>query len=517
MSIHRPRAAREREARATVATGNGSGRGWLQSISVGPSGGTYNLSMTYAPDGDVLAANDKANGNWTYTYDDFNRLITAGKATQAFSYVYDRFGNRWQQNVTLGTGPNPVYTFDAKNRITGSSITYDAAGNVMNGGTHSYTYDAENRIITVDGGVTAQYTYEADGHRIRKVTSSSTLDYIFDLEGRAVSEVNTSGTRTRGEIYLGGRHLASYAAGTTAFDHSDWLGTVRVSTGAAGSILNSFTSLPFGDALNTIGSSPIHFTGKERDSESGLDNFGARYDSSSMGPFMTPDPVVITTERLYDPQQLNGYSYVRNNPLRFLDPTGMILQLSGNLAADKEEICRISGDACDRISVNEKTGVVTFNTEGLDLSANAGAALINDLVQSQSTFDFSISETVDTAGGTIKIDHIANLDNNPDDRYNYRKPPGKVDKEKPKQGVDDQVAINPNAHIESDNNLKKATSESVAFHELAEAYAKVEHSKQYEAAHQEAIQREQKLRDQRPYLKEHNPGSGPGDKLIIKR
>jgi hypothetical protein len=90
-------------------------------LLVGTSGGTYNLSMTYSPNGDVLTANDKANGNWTYIYDDFNRLITAGKATQAFSYVYDRFGNRWQQNVTLGTGPNPVYTFDANNRITGSS------------------------------------------------------------------------------------------------------------------------------------------------------------------------------------------------------------------------------------------------------------------------------------------------------------------------------------------------------------------------------------------------------------
>ena len=64
------------------------------------------------------------------------------------------------------------------------------------------------------------------------------------------------------------------------------------------------------------------FTGKERDSESGLDNFGKRYDSSSLGRFMSPDPVVITTERLKNPQQLNLYAYVANNPLRFIDPTG---------------------------------------------------------------------------------------------------------------------------------------------------------------------------------------------------
>ena len=64
-------------------------------------------------------------------------------------------------------------------------------------------------------------------------------------------------------------------------------------------------------------------TGKERDSESGLDNFGARYNASSMGRFMTPDPLHIMKQKLLDPQQWNMYSYVRNNPLRFIDPTGM--------------------------------------------------------------------------------------------------------------------------------------------------------------------------------------------------
>jgi RHS repeat-associated protein len=61
------------------------------------------------------------------------------------------------------------------------------------------------------------------------------------------------------------------------------------------------------------------FTGKERDGESGLDNFGARYDSSSIGRFMSPDPL---GGKLVDPQTLNKYSYVRNNPINLTDPTG---------------------------------------------------------------------------------------------------------------------------------------------------------------------------------------------------
>lgn len=61
------------------------------------------------------------------------------------------------------------------------------------------------------------------------------------------------------------------------------------------------------------------FTGKERDAESGLDYFGARNDASSVGRFMTPDPLHIMKQKLIDPQQWNMYAYVRNNPLRFVD------------------------------------------------------------------------------------------------------------------------------------------------------------------------------------------------------
>ncbi len=71
-------------------------------------------------------------------------------------------------------------------------------------------------------------------------------------------------------------------------------------------------------------------TGKERDTETGLDYFGARYYASNMGRFMTPDPIMIMKQKLRDPQQWNMYSYTRNNPLRFMDPTGMYVASCGN-------------------------------------------------------------------------------------------------------------------------------------------------------------------------------------------
>jgi RHS repeat-associated protein len=64
------------------------------------------------------------------------------------------------------------------------------------------------------------------------------------------------------------------------------------------------------------------FTGKERDSESGLDNFGARYDSSSIGRFMSPDPENVGASP-DDPQSWNAYAYVMNNPMNSTDPDGL--------------------------------------------------------------------------------------------------------------------------------------------------------------------------------------------------
>src|SRR6202035_3442774 len=77
---------------------------------------------------------------------------------------------------------------------------------------------------------------------------------------------------------------------------------------------------------DTLNPQNYKFTGKERDSESGLDNFGARYFGSSLGRFMTPDwavkPTTVPYAKFGDPQTLNLYSYVENGPLNRIDPDG---------------------------------------------------------------------------------------------------------------------------------------------------------------------------------------------------
>jgi RHS repeat-associated protein len=304
-----------------------------------------------------------------------------------------------------------------------------------------------------------------------------------------------------------------------------------VSTGSGASVVASMDYLPFGEAtysgsVNTT----RQFTGKERDAESNLDYFGARYYASITGRFVSVDPVIVTPERIHDPQQLNRFTYVRNNPLRLVDPTGEILQVTGDLASDRSALCEIVGsNYCSRITIDEKTQTVGFDSTGLDLSSNEGAKLVNQLVASASTYTFSISDSADTAGGPVKIksDGISNLDDRADDRY----PKGKSATDLPPKGVNDQVTLNPQLAQFKDSQGRTVLLSSLAFHELAEAYAKVDGGKLYGnfsaifvvngttifigppqgGAHNEAVNREFKLREQRPNLQSTGRA---GDQLI---
>ena len=105
---------------------------------------------------------------------------------------------------------------------------------------------------------------------------------------------------------------------------NDWLGTKRLQVDPA-IVANqtNYLSLSFGDGLTPSGydATEQHFTGKVRDNESGLDDFGARYYESSMGRFLSPDPSMEGAV-LELPQTWNKYSYVYNNPLSRTDPDG---------------------------------------------------------------------------------------------------------------------------------------------------------------------------------------------------
>ena len=120
------------------------------------------------------------------------------------------------------------------------------------------------------------------------------------------------------------------STGTTIALHyyfSDHLGTHAVVENATGTQCEQdIDYYPYGGQQNDYCTTPVvqgyKFNGKERDGESGLDNFGARYDTSNLGRFMTPDPLFVTPLHVVNPQRWNMYAYVVNNPTNYVDPDG---------------------------------------------------------------------------------------------------------------------------------------------------------------------------------------------------
>ena len=137
------------------------------------------------------------------------------------------------------------------------------------------------------------------------------------------------GGSQRREVYAGSFHVATYDNGTTFFDHTDWQGTERVRSNVTGVSALTCTNLPYGDNQSCVGPldpSPQHFTGKMRDPETGLDYFGARYYSSGTARWMLPDwsavPEAVPYADMSNPQSLNLYPYVGNNPINGVDADG---------------------------------------------------------------------------------------------------------------------------------------------------------------------------------------------------
>ena len=220
-------------------------------------------------------------------------------------------------------------------------FVYDAAGNLIAEPGKSYTYDAENRIVTatVGGVATSQYFYDGNSRRVKKIVGGVATRFEYGAGGELIAERNeANGTVTKDYFYKGGELLATTKTGTTyEYATADHLGTPRAWTDGSGNLIagGRHDYLPFGEELSAgIGirsaalgygadSTRQKFTQKERDAESGLDYFGARYYSSAQGRFTSVDPISIGIAHLVNPQNFNKYVYTLNNPLNRVDISGL--------------------------------------------------------------------------------------------------------------------------------------------------------------------------------------------------
>jgi RHS repeat-associated protein len=168
------------------------------------------------------------------------------------------------------------------------------------------------------GGVS--YVYDGEGKRRKK--SDGTL-YWYGLGGEVLWETTLTGSSLRDYIYLNGQRIARReASGSVYYYFADHLGSTRTITDASGTPCYDADYYPFGGErvyMNTC-SQNYKFTRQERDAETNQDHFWFRQYSSNVCRWTSPDPLGGSVA---DPQSLNRYSYVGNNPLNFVDPLGL--------------------------------------------------------------------------------------------------------------------------------------------------------------------------------------------------
>ena len=253
------------------------------------------------------------------------------------NYTYDPWGNLTNKTTISTACAGELLSAPALTNNQLSGYGYDAAGNMTSDPTDNVTstYDAENRIATANTpqGVFT-YTYDANGNRVEKSGGGSGTLYWYMTPG-IVAESDPAGNLKSEYVFFNGERVArkdfdpSTHAPTGVFYYfSDHLKTASVITDSAGNIKSESDYYPWGGELQFVNNDSNHykFTGKERDTESGLDYFGARYYSNGLGRFITPDwaakAVDVPYAEFSDPQSLNLYSYVRDLPTTRADIDG---------------------------------------------------------------------------------------------------------------------------------------------------------------------------------------------------
>ncbi|MFH1316408.1 MAG: RHS repeat-associated core domain-containing protein [Candidatus Woesearchaeota archaeon] len=207
------------------------------------------------------------------------------------------------------------------------NLTYDNNGNLIQGIGNYYEYDEFNQLVrirneNVSGDILEEYNYDYEGNRIRKIrynTDGSNTTYYY-IGNDFVRVINSSGTFDLTYYYDGNNIIAKNDTnGELYFFHPDHLGSTSVITDENGDVIGEVEYYPFGGVLSGSDADGRLYTGKEKDSGV-LYYYGARYyDSDNLMRFTQPDSIIPD---IYNPQDLNRYAYVRNNPYKYVDFEG---------------------------------------------------------------------------------------------------------------------------------------------------------------------------------------------------
>ena len=312
--------------------------------------GYFYQDTTWNPTWDHTAA---------YTYDGVNRLLTAvttpySPGTISYNLTfndtskgegYGAYGNMTCVMESNTVGLCPQWTFNSStNQLSNSGFVYDAAGNMTSDISYgsparNYAWDAEGRITTVtdnSGGHTGTtYVYNALGRRVEIKTSGWQVEQVFDPQGERIGYYSVASGNNQwllAYVPFQGRELARYfETSSFEFTHANALGSAWITNDAADNLLEDALFYPWGQPWQIAGAVyDAHFAGMyaalQGPSLADFSMYDApyRFYAPSPGRWHSPDPL---GGGITNPQSLNGYAYVLDNPMSLIDSLGLYVAI----------------------------------------------------------------------------------------------------------------------------------------------------------------------------------------------
>jgi RHS repeat-associated protein len=297
----------------------------------------YGFNLGSGDNGNVIsiANNRNSTRSQTFTYDQVNRIVTAqtsattGPNCWGESYTMDQWANMTAIGAVSGysgcTQEGLSVAATTSNQLSAAGFSYDPSGNMLADAVNTYGWNAESEIKSA---AAVNYTYDGDGNRLEK---SSGKIYWYGAGSEILDESDLSGNFTNEYVFFSGKRIAlrNVSSGTIYYYAEDTLGSSRTLVQAGQtSVCYDADFYPFGGERDiTVSCSQNYkFEGKERDTETGNDDFGARYYASRLGRWLSADwsavPTPVPYANLKNPQTLNLYAMVRDNPETFADIDG---------------------------------------------------------------------------------------------------------------------------------------------------------------------------------------------------
>jgi RHS repeat-associated protein len=280
--------------------------------------------------------------SYDYTYDAANRLISESidGTTATRSYSYDRAGNRLTSSYLNQT---TRYFYNSSDELTQlmtpnnytQSFEYDEAGNLEYQygilGISNYSYNAKNQLTNINSnGIPISYAYDHAGHRTKQNVGGSVTNYLWDefsQYGDVILESNASYQYQRDYTLANGMLVSQNDSLGSLYFLSDAQGSTRALTDTSGAVSSSYSYDAFGNLDGTAQTAQTNYlyTGQQFDPATELYSLRARYYDPSLGRFTSRD---IWAYNYQNPVELNRYVYTANNPTRYRDPSGYLVDIS---------------------------------------------------------------------------------------------------------------------------------------------------------------------------------------------